>query len=81
LITAYNPPKKFVDEQLKGPYSYWHHKHFFEEINGKVKMIDEIHYALPLQILRELVHPLIIKPQINRIFSFRFKVIEKKFKK
>ena len=81
MITSYKKNEMFVDEQLKGPYSYWHHKHFFEEINGKVKMIDEIHYALPLQILRELVHPLIIKPQINRIFSFRFKVIEKKFKK
>ena len=51
------------------------------DMNGKVKIIDEIHYALPLQILRELVHPLIIKPQLKRIFSFRFKVIEERFKK
>ena len=81
MITSYKKNEMFIDEQLKGPYSYWHHKHSFEEVNGKVKMIDEIHYALPIQILRELVHPLIIKPQLKKIFSFRFKVIEKKFKK
>ena len=55
--------------------------HTFKEMNGQVKMIDEIHYALPVQILRELIHPLIIKPQLKKIFSFRFKVIEEKFKK
>ena len=81
MITSYKKNEMFVDEQLKGPYSYWHHKHSFEEVNGKVKIIDEIHYALPLQILRELVHLLIIKPQLKRIFSFRFKVIEERFKK
>ena len=68
MITSYKKNEIFIDEQLKGPYSYWHHKHTFKEINGQVKMIDEIHYALPIQILRELVHPLIIKPQLKKIF-------------
>ena len=36
LITSYNPPKKFVDEQLKGPYSFWHHTHTFESIDQGV---------------------------------------------
>ena len=81
IITSYKKNEMFIDEQLKGPYSYWHHKHTFKEMIGQVKMIDEIHYALPIQILRELVHPLIIKPQLKKIFSFRFRVIEEKFKK
>ena len=81
MITSYIKNVMFIDEQLNVPFSYWHHKYSFKDINGQVKMIDEIHYPLPIQILRELVHPLIIKPQLKKIFSFRFKVIEEKFKK
>ena len=27
IITSYKKNEMFIDEQLKGPYSYWHHKH------------------------------------------------------
>ena len=31
-IKSIVPKKYFVDEQLYGPYSLWHHKHFIREI-------------------------------------------------
>ena len=70
----------FVDEQLKGPYSYWHHKHTFKEVDGGILIIDEITYALPIQAFRMIVHPVLIKPQLNQIFDFRFQTIKDKFK-
>ena len=79
MITSYKKNEYFVDEQLKGPYSYWHHKHTFKEVDGGVLIIDEITYALPIQAFRKIVHPLIIKPQLNQIFDFRFQIIEDKF--
>ena len=79
MITSYVKNEYFVDEQLKGPYSYWHHKHSFKEVEGGVLIIDEITYALPIQAFRKIVHPVLIKPQINQIFNFRFKVIQDKF--
>jgi len=42
LITDYDPPKKFVDEQLKGPYSYWHHTHTFKAVDKGVEMNDVV---------------------------------------
>ncbi|MGB9664966.1 MAG: SRPBCC family protein, partial [Ignavibacteria bacterium] len=42
------PEKLFVDEQLFGPYKFWHHLHLFEEIDkNKVRMIDRVYYKLP----------------------------------
>ena len=52
MITSYKKIEYFVDEQLKGPYSYWHHKHTFKEVEGGVLIIDEITYALPIQAFR-----------------------------
>ena len=80
MITSYKKNEYFVDEQLKGPYSYWHHKHTFKEVEGGVLIIDEITYALPIQAFRLIVHPGLIKPQLNQIFNFRFQTIKDKFK-
>ena len=80
MITSYKKNEYFVDEQLKGPYSYWHHRHSFKEVEGGVLIIDEITYALPIQAFRKIVHPVLIKPQIEQIFNFRFKTIQDKFK-
>tara|TARA_Y100000385_G_C12891620_1_gene550216 strand:- start:104 stop:637 length:534 start_codon:yes stop_codon:yes gene_type:complete len=79
MITSYKKNEYFIDEQLKGPYSYWHHKHTFKEVEGGVLIIDEITYALPIQAFRKIVHPLIIKPQLKQIFDFRFQIIKDKF--
>jgi ligand-binding SRPBCC domain-containing protein len=79
MITSYKKNEYFVDEQLKGPYSYWHHKHTFKEVEGGVLIADEITYALPIQAFRKIVHPLIIKPQLKQIFDFRFQIIKDKF--
>ena len=80
MITSYKKNEYFVDEQLKGPYSSWHHKHTFKEVEGGVLIIDEITYALPIQAFRLIVHPVLIKPQLNQIFNFRFQTIKDKFK-
>lgn len=63
----------FVDEQRFGPYSLWHHKHFFKEINGGVEMEDMVHYKLPMGLLGHLVHPSLVKPKLDKIFEYRRK--------
>lgn len=61
----------FVDEQRFGPYALWHHKHFIKEIEGGVEMEDVIDYKMPFGFLGQLVHPMIVKPKLDEIFSFR----------
>ena len=61
----------FVDEQRFGPYAFWHHKHFLKEVPGGVEMEDIIDYKIHFGILGQLVHPLLVKPKLNEIFTYR----------
>lgn len=79
LITTYQPPLKFVDEQLKGPYSFWHHTHYFKEVNNGTIIIDEVRYGIRFGILGEIVHALIVKRQLKNIFDFRERKITQIF--
>ena len=72
-ITHIEYKKYFVDEQMYGPYALWHHKHFVKEIDGGVELEDIIDYKVPLGILGQLVHPILVKPKLEEIFSYRQK--------
>lgn len=80
-ITQVEPLKYFVDEQRFGPYSLWHHKHFFKEIPGGVEMIDYVDYKLPLGFLGNLAHWLFVRKQLESIFDYRIKILEARFGK
>ncbi len=80
-ITNVKDGEYFVDEQRFGPYSLWHHKHFIKEIDGGVEMEDLLHYKLPLGILGQLAHPILVKPKLDEIFEHRKKALEEMFGK
>ena len=46
LITKYDPPHEFIDEQMKGPYNFWHHTHKFKKVDGGVA-VSYTHLTLP----------------------------------
>ncbi len=73
-ITCWEPPHRFVDEQLRGPYRQWVHSHRFHETDGKTTVEDEVRYQLPLRPLGELAYPM-VHSQLQRIFSYRKKMI------
>ena len=48
-ISVWEPPFRFVDRQLSGPYKQWIHKHTFTELGPSETLIeDEVRYRLPL---------------------------------
>ncbi len=70
-ITQLKENDYFVDIQLFGPYTMWHHKHFIREIDGGVEMEDLIDYKIPLGLIGQMVHPLVVKPKLQEAFAFR----------
>jgi ligand-binding SRPBCC domain-containing protein len=67
-ISVWDPPRRFVDEQLRGPYRRWHHEHLFEPANEGTWVHDIVHYKVPGG---ALVHSLLVKRDLERIFNFR----------
>ena len=70
-ISVWEPGHRFVDRQLLGPFALWHHEHRFSSgSDGTSRIQDTVHYALPLDPLGRLAHPL-VRRQLDRIFDHR----------
>jgi ligand-binding SRPBCC domain-containing protein len=78
-ITHVKDKSFFVDEQRKGPYTMWHHEHHFKEVDGGVEMTDIVSYIIPLGIIGKMVHPFLVKPKLEEIFAYRFKIVQEVF--
>lgn len=79
LITGYDPAHQFVDEQLVGPYTFWHHTHTFEETDGGTIIHDEIRYLLPFGWLGNHFGAPFVHSRLNVIFDYRTRVIREHF--
>lgn len=67
-ITAWEPPVRFEDEQIRGPYRLWIHQHEFEVRDGGTLVRDRVRYAVWFDFL---VHELLVRRDVARIFAYR----------
>ena len=67
-ITEWQPPHKFVDIQLTGPYTLWHHTHTFVERDGGTLCLDDVRYR-PRG--GALINWLFVRRDVERIFNYR----------
>lgn len=75
-IEAWEPPRRFVDVQLHGPYALWEHTHTFEPAGDDAVVIaDRVRYALPFGVLGRLAHALFVRRDLERIFDYRHRAV------
>lgn len=74
-IEEFEPPRRFVDVQLRGPYRLWHHTHEFHEVEGGTLMIDLVRYQMPLGPVGRLVHALLVHRLLEQIFHYRYQTL------
>ena len=77
-ITVWEPPHRFVDEQIRGPYRQWIHEHLFEPRDGGTLARDHVRYAVPFDFI---AHRLFVRPDVEKIFAFRSETLKKRFPK
>lgn len=75
-ISEWDPPHRFVDEQVRGPYRQWIHEHTFEPEGGGTLARDRVRYAVPLD---WIAHPLFVRREVMRIFAFRQESLRERF--
>ena len=75
-ISVWEPPHRFVDEQLRGPYRQWIHDHTFEARDGGTLACDLVRYAVPFD---ALVHGWLVRPDITKIFQYRSERLREQF--
>ena len=74
LHTAYDPPHSFEDQQVRGPFRSWRHRHIVEPHPDGAMLIDDIEYAPPFGLFGRLIDPIAIKPRLRKVFAFRHRV-------
>ena len=67
-IAVWDPPYRFVDEQVRGPYRMWIHEHRFVEDSGGTLCEDNVRYV---PIGGALINALFVARDIQKIFGYR----------
>ncbi|MGF1587027.1 MAG: hypothetical protein ACFCUM_17035 [Bacteroidales bacterium] len=78
-ITQIEEKRFFIDQQRIGPYSMWHHQHLIEPVKNGVLMSDIVSYSPPMGLLGSIANGLFIRKQLETIFTYREKAVEKYF--
>lgn len=77
-IEAWEPPHRFVDRQLRGPYRSWWHEHTFAPDGaGGTVMRDLVRYSLPFGPLGSAADALLVRRDLARIFDHRASAVER----
>ena len=70
-IDAWEPPQRFVDVQVSGPYALWHHTHEFEPAGDGTVIRDRVRYRIGFGPLGAAALRLFVRRDLDRIFDYR----------
>lgn len=76
LIEAWEPETRFVDRQINGPYSLWHHTHTFEALGPQQTLMrDVVQYRVEWGPIGGLAHEFFVRRMVNEIFAYRAQAV------
>lgn len=76
VISKYQRPHHFRDEQVTGAFKRFKHDHFFEVKEGFVIMTDRFEYASPLGIFGKIFNKLILINYLKKFLTERNQIIK-----
>jgi ligand-binding SRPBCC domain-containing protein len=71
-IAEWEPPLRFVDTQVAGPYRRWIHTHRFRDVPGGTRVEDDVDFTVPGG---WLIERLFVRRDLRAIFLHRQRAI------
>jgi ligand-binding SRPBCC domain-containing protein len=76
-IIEWEPGRRFVDTQVKGPFRLWEHTHAFEERDDGTLIRDSVLYRMPYGALGAIAHRILVARDLERVFDYRRNAVER----
>ena len=70
------PGRRFVDEQVEGPFAHWVHRHEFAPEGAGARITDRIEYAPPYGLAGAAADLWLVRPKINRLLAYRHALLQ-----
>jgi len=70
-ITEFEPPRRFVDEMVRGAFRRFRHEHQFVAMQGGTEMVDVFDYTSPLGPLGRVADRLFLRRYMTRLLRER----------
>jgi ligand-binding SRPBCC domain-containing protein len=70
-ITLAEPPVRFVDEQVRGPFHSFRHEHLFRAIQGGTLLVDDWRHVSPFGPLGRVVDRLVLRDYMRSLLQTR----------
>ena len=77
LHVEYEKDRFFLDEQIRGPFKKWYHRHEFEEERGGTRLTDSIRFSLPGGWPADLLFSPVVKYKLRGMFRNRHEVTKR----
>ena len=71
VISLWDPPRQFIDEQISGPYRRWVHTHTFEPENGGTRVSDSVEF----DVLASWLTGWFVMRDLRKIFAYRHEML------
>jgi ligand-binding SRPBCC domain-containing protein len=71
VITEWERPRRFVDEQHKGPFKSFRHEHLFTPVENGTRMVDLVEFTAPFGPIGRLAERLVLDRYLRHLISVR----------
>lgn len=81
-IVTYEPPHRFQDLQVKGPFAAWLHTHQFTALSPtRTRLTDHVEYRLPFGPFGLIADRLFFRRELDKMFAYRHQITRRNLEK
>ena len=74
-VVETDPPHRFVDQQVRGPFRRFRHEHVFETDGAGTRMVDRVELQAPFGPLGRVAELLVVGRYLKRLIEQRNQVL------